>query len=166
MFNHRLDETPSNLVVLHWLLLSFNGGYINAGGFLATGRFVSHVTGFATLFGVHLANHEFDSALGILSVPIFFLFGAFFAGLMIDRQIYKGKKAHFDYVMGLSSICLFVTATGGELLNFGIFGGYFSSKTGLYPFVASLLSLWTPKRGDYLIFGKLNSDNPPHWIDN
>lgn len=71
MFKHRADESAGNLVVLHWSLLSFNGGCINAGGFLATGRFVSHVTGFATLFGVDMANSQIDAALGILSVPIF-----------------------------------------------------------------------------------------------
>src|SRR4051812_35147259 len=99
MFSHRLDETPSNVVVLHWFLLSFNAGCINAGGFMATGRFVSHVTGFATLFGVDLVNQQLEGAMGILSVPIFFLLGAFLAGLLIDRPILRKKKPHFDYVM-------------------------------------------------------------------
>ncbi len=61
MFNHRMDQLPSNWVLFHWFLLSFNAGCINAGGFLATGRFVSHVTGFATFFGVDLANREHGS---------------------------------------------------------------------------------------------------------
>src|SRR5438874_1149123 len=87
MFSHRFDQSASNTVVLHWFMLSFNGGFINAGGFLATGRFVSHVTGFATLFGVGLTKNEANAALGILSVPIFFLLGAFIAGLLIDRPI-------------------------------------------------------------------------------
>jgi uncharacterized membrane protein YoaK (UPF0700 family) len=122
MFKHRFDETPDNIVVLHWFMLSFNGGCINAGGFLATGRFVSHVTGFATLFGVDIASHQIEAALGILSVPVFFLLGAFTAGLLIDRPIYHGKKPHFDWVMGLSALCLFIAASAGEMLKFGIFG--------------------------------------------
>jgi len=122
MFNHRFDETPNNRVVFHWFLLSFSGGCINSGGFLATGRFVSHVTGFATLFGVDIMTHQIEAALGILSVPLFFLLGAFIAGLMIDRPIYHGNKPHFDWVMGLSALCLFLAASGGELLHFGIFG--------------------------------------------
>lgn len=122
MFNHRFDETPNNIVVLHWFMLSFNGGCINAGGFLATGRFVSHVTGFATLFGVDLTNNEIEAALGILSVPLFFLGGAFIAGLLIDRPIHKGKKPHYDWVMGLCAFCLFLAAGGGEALQFGSFG--------------------------------------------
>lgn len=122
MFNHHFDETPSNLVVLHWFMLSFNGGCINAGGFLATGKFVSHVTGFATLFGVDITNQQIEAAVGILSVPVFFLLGAFMAGLLIDRPIYQGKKPHFDWVMGLSALCLFCAAGGGESLHFGRFG--------------------------------------------
>jgi uncharacterized membrane protein YoaK (UPF0700 family) len=122
MFKHRADESAGNLVVLHWFLLSFNGGCINAGGFLATGRFVSHVTGFATLFGVDMANSQIDAALGILSVPIFFLIGAFIAGLFIDRQIHNGSAPHFDLVMSLSSFCLFAAASGGKFLHVGPFG--------------------------------------------
>lgn len=128
MFEHRLDQTPSTRVAFHWYLLSLNGGLINAGGFLATGRFVSHVTGFATLFGVHVINGELEVALGILSVPFFFLVGAFLAGLLIDRPIHYGKKPHFDFVMGLSALCLFLAASGGQLTHFASFGGMIQLK--------------------------------------
>jgi hypothetical protein len=103
MFKHRFGENTSNSVVLHWFLLCINGGAINAGGFLATGKFVSHVTGFATLFGVGISQSKIDQALGILSVPLFFLLGAFVAGLLIDRPLFEGRKPHFDWVMGISA---------------------------------------------------------------
>lgn len=122
MFNHRFDQAPNNRVVFHWFMLSFSGGCINAGGFLATGRFVSHVTGFATLFGVDVASYQVEAALGILSVPIFFLLGAFIAGLLIDRPNHLGTRPHFDWVMGLSALCLFSAVGGGELFHFGVFG--------------------------------------------
>lgn len=122
MFRHRFDQNADIIVVLHWFLLSFNGGCINAGGFLATGRFVSHVIGFATLFGVDLTNHQVEAAFGILSVPLFFLLGAFIAGLLIERPLYHDQKPHVDWVMGLSALCLFISAGGGELMHFGIFG--------------------------------------------
>ncbi|PIU00974.1 MAG: DUF1275 domain-containing protein [Bdellovibrionales bacterium CG10_big_fil_rev_8_21_14_0_10_45_34] len=121
MFSHHFDQEPDTRVTLHWFMLSFSGGCINAGGFLATGKFVSHVTGFATLFGVDIANYQIEAALGIVSVPLFFLMGAFVAGLLIDRPISQGKKPHFDWVMGLSAICLFLAAGGGEMLLFGKF---------------------------------------------
>lgn len=123
MFSHKLEQKDVDAkVAFHWFLLSFNGGAINAGGFLATGRFVSHVTGFATLFGVHLGSNEVTTAFGILSVPLFFLVGAFTAGLLIDLPIHKGKNPHFDWVMGLCTLCLFFAAGGGDFLNLGIFG--------------------------------------------
>jgi uncharacterized membrane protein YoaK (UPF0700 family) len=121
MFNHHFDQTPDTKVVLHWFMLSFNGGFINAGGFLATGKFVSHVTGFATLFGVDMTNSDYQAALGILSVPLFFLIGAFVAGLLIDRPLFQNKKPHFDWVMGISAFSLFLAAGGGELSWFGEF---------------------------------------------
>lgn len=128
MFSHRFDQNAKASIVLHWFMMSFNGGFINAGGFLATGRFVSHVTGFATLFGVDLAKQEVEAAFGILSVPVFFLFGAFIAGLLIDLPIHHGRKPHFDFVMGLSALCLFLAAGGGIFLNLGGFGELFGVK--------------------------------------
>lgn len=128
MFNHRFDQNANNVVVLHWFLLSFNGGAINAGGFLATGKFVSHVTGFATLFGVDITNQQIDAAFGILSVPLFFLFGAFIAGLLIDRPLYYQRKPHFDWVMGLSALLLCMAAGGETILQFGNFGDLIGLK--------------------------------------
>jgi uncharacterized membrane protein YoaK (UPF0700 family) len=127
MFSHKFDQSPSNKVVLHWFILSFNGGCINAGGFLATGKFVSHVTGFATLFGVEVMTNQIKAALSMLSVPLFFLLGAFLAGLLIDRPMERGEKPHFDWVLGISSLCLFVAASG-ELFQFGGFGEVFRLK--------------------------------------
>jgi len=126
MFNHRFDERAGNSVILRWFLLSFNGGAINAGGFLATGRFVSHVTGFATLFGVNLQESRFHAALGILSVPLFFLMGAFIAGLLIDRPAHQGRRPRFDWVMGLSTACLFLAAGGRNVFGGGVFGASFA----------------------------------------
>ncbi|MBC7397101.1 MAG: DUF1275 domain-containing protein [Bdellovibrionales bacterium] len=123
MFVHQPATADKKGVIAHWFLLSFNGGIINAGGFLATGRFVSHVTGFATLFGVDMANYRFDIALGALTVPLFFLFGAFIAGFLIDRPIYRKRVPHFDWVMGLSAFCLFMAAFAGKLEQFETFGG-------------------------------------------
>jgi uncharacterized membrane protein YoaK (UPF0700 family) len=75
MFTHKFDQTPSKQVIFHWFMLSFNGGCINAGGFLATGKFVSHVTGFATLFGVDAMTDQVKAAISMLTVPLFFFVG-------------------------------------------------------------------------------------------
>lgn len=121
MFRDRTEQVPGLDIIFHWFLLSFNGGFINAGGFLSTGRFVSHVTGFATLFGVELAVDRVAIAVSLLTVPLFFLMGSLIAGLMIERPIANGKKPHFDFVMGLGSLCLLVAANGDKL-KLGEFG--------------------------------------------
>jgi uncharacterized membrane protein YoaK (UPF0700 family) len=121
MFHHRFDdEAIDKTVMFQWFLLSFNGGCINAGGFMAAGRFVSHVTGFATLFGVRLTDEGVGTAFGILSVPLFFLAGAFVAGLLIERPIHLGRKPRFDWVMTLSSACLL--AASAHVFRFASFG--------------------------------------------
>lgn len=122
MFQHRFDSNTGTKVILHWFLLSANGGAINAGGFLATGKFVSHVTGFATLFGVEISEQKVDIALGFLSVPLFFLLGAFLAGFLIDRPLFEGKRPHFDWVMGMSAACLCLVAAGGGIIHLAAFG--------------------------------------------
>ena len=102
--------------------MSFNAGSINAGGFLSTGKFVSHVTGFSTLLGVNLVQKSFLDAFEFLLIPVSFMGGAIISGLLVDRPIYHHKKPHFDYVMGLSAICLFTAGLASRLMNYGVFG--------------------------------------------
>ena len=120
MYKHNLHHLPSRTVYSHWFLLSLNAGFINAGGFLATGRFVSHVTGFATLFGVEAVENRMDGAIGILSVPFFFLLGSIIAGILVERPIDQKRIPHYDYVMSGAGLCLLISSMIG---NFDQFGG-------------------------------------------
>ena len=113
MFRHRLDQHIDVKTVLHWMLLSVSAGSVNASGFVMTGRFVTHVTGFATLFGTDLASGESLAAFRVLTVPLFFLLGAMTSGLLIDRQIHHKKPPHFDWVMATSAIFLLTAAVIG-----------------------------------------------------
>lgn len=122
MFRYKLDEASDPGVVAHWLLLAFNAGCINAGGFLATGRFVTHVTGFATLFGVDFQQTGLLASLQILSVPAFFLLGATIAGLLTDRPVHFKSPPRYDLVMALCSACLLLAAAAGGCDYFGAFG--------------------------------------------
>lgn len=123
MFLHQLGSIPNRKVILQWFLMTFSAGCINAGGFMATGRFVSHVTGFATLFGVDLVNGQMAAAIGILSVPFFFLLGAFLAGWLIDRRVFLNKKPHVDWVMALCGLCLVLSAIDGVMRRYGTSSG-------------------------------------------
>lgn len=123
MFHHHPpeEEVPTPVFV-KWYLLSFLAGSVNAGGFLAAGRFVTHVTGFGTLFGVEIAHQRWGSAAGIVFVPVFFLLGTVVSAYMIDHRFHRGDKPHYDWVMLLVFCCLCTAAVGGELKWFGAFG--------------------------------------------
>ena len=88
MFHHRVEDYEKT-ILLKWYVLSFLAGNVNAGGFLAVERFVTHVTGFATLFGIEIANGRLDQALGILSVPLFFLIGSTVSAYLIHHRYLK-----------------------------------------------------------------------------
>lgn len=122
MFRHRLHTATSLRTHFDWYLLSFIAGNVNAGGYLATFRFVSHVTGFATLFGVDAALGRWDGALGILSVPLFFLLGVIVSAYLVDRRVKRGERPHYAWVMSLVCLCLVAAAAGGYLNFFGVFG--------------------------------------------
>lgn len=121
MFKHRVDEDTPISVFLKWYILSFIAGNVNAGGLVAAGSFVSHVTGFATLFGVQIANRNWDQAIGILTVPAFFLTGAMTSAYLVDHQEHHGRRPHYDWVMLLVFMCLILVALLGGVRAFGVF---------------------------------------------
>jgi uncharacterized membrane protein YoaK (UPF0700 family) len=122
MFHHRVDDDSASRVFVKWYILAFTAGSINAGAFLAAGRFVTHMTGFGTLFGVEVANLRWEGALGILAVPAFFLMGTMVSAYMVDHRFHRGKRPHYDWVMLLEVLCLVAAAVGGQMNWFGNFG--------------------------------------------
>jgi uncharacterized membrane protein YoaK (UPF0700 family) len=122
MFHHRIDRETPTIVIFHWLLLSFLAGNVNSGGLLACGRFVSHVTGFYTLFGQSAADVTWDSALGLLSIPFYFLIGVMVSAYLVERPVHRGEKTHYALVMGLVVVSLTLAALLGNQGYFGAFG--------------------------------------------
>jgi uncharacterized membrane protein YoaK (UPF0700 family) len=122
VFHHSVDQDYTFKTSFHWFMLAFLSGCVNAGGYLACHRFVSHVTGFATLAGIDLANRKYDAAVGILSVPAFFLGGVMISAWLVDREHHQGKRPHYAIVMGLVAACLATAALLGHFHFFGAFG--------------------------------------------
>lgn len=123
MFHHTLNESDFRKKYLFfWFLLSFSAGNINAGGFMATQRFVTHVTGFATLFGIDIAEGRWMQAVGILSVPLYFLLGSMISAFFVDRRQYLHQRPNYAIVMFLVCLCLLVASIGGHSNIFGIWG--------------------------------------------
>ena len=120
---------PNEFVNLHsknvriWFLLAFQAGSINAGGFMACHRFVTHTTGFATHFAYELATHHEGAALGMLSVPFFFLIGSLISSYFVDLPLSLGKNPNHMLPCALIVFCLasalFLGATGyfGDFSN-------------------------------------------------
>ena len=113
--------TRSNVII--WMTLAFQGGLLNIGGFLACGRFVSHVTGFATYFGIDVSQRDYSSAFGILLVPVFFLVGAILSGLLVDIRLKLHKRPKYYIVFGVLFLLLLSVVVGGFNGVFGDFGG-------------------------------------------
>jgi len=108
--------------VLIWMAMGLQAGLINIGGFLACHRFVSHVTGFATFFGIETAQFEFGRAAGMLLVPILFLCGAMISGLLVDIRLQLHQRPKYYLAFGLMFILLMFVVVGGFNGVFGTFG--------------------------------------------
>ena len=102
--------------------MAFQAGAINAGGFLACGRFVTHTTGFATHFGAELAQGHYQSSLGMISVPLFFLTGAIISAFFIERNISANRNPKYTFVVFLIALILLMVTFGGHFGTFGVFG--------------------------------------------
>lgn len=108
-----------------WALLAFQAGFINTFGFLATGRSVSHVTGFALQWGVAFANDSLHRAIDMLLFPGFFVFGAFVSALFTSARIEKNLRPFYGRITLLMPAILLLLFTMGHGEMFGPFGEEF-----------------------------------------
>lgn len=115
---------PSNLFI--WFLLAFQGGLLNIGGYLAVHRFVSHITGYATLFGVKGLLGDWGNALGMLIVPFFYLLGVMVSAWFIERRRLKNIVPKYSLVFGFIILNLVLISLGGVSGQFGAFGETFN----------------------------------------
>lgn len=113
-------DSPMNKSI--WLSLAFQAGSINVGGFLACHRFVTHTTGFATLFGAEVAQKNWINAFGFVTVPLFFLAGAMLSAFFVDRRIILGQKPNYHHVFFLMTLFMIVITYVGLRDGFGAFG--------------------------------------------
>jgi uncharacterized membrane protein YoaK (UPF0700 family) len=113
---------PSNIAV--WMSMAFQGGVLNIGGFMACHRFVSHVTGFSTFFGVEVSTNPDNAfhSVGMLVVPLFFLLGAMLSGQLVDIRLKMHKKPRYYFTFGVIFCLTLVVFFGGITGNFGKFG--------------------------------------------
>lgn len=122
IFSFQQDNKINRLV---WSCLAFQAGAINAGGFLACHRFVTHTTGFATQLGFDLAILKWQDALGMLTVPLFFMAGSMISGYYVDRPLIEKRPPQFYNLFLMISCFMFGIVVLGEAGLFGDFGKEF-----------------------------------------
>lgn len=118
MFTKDANQEVDAFILFHWLLMIACAGVMNAVAFIGLGTFATHVTGFATLFGVHAAHFEFVNAIAALAVPLFFLAGSIISGLCVEARVRQGKVPYYDYVMYACSLLLLVACFIGNVKEF------------------------------------------------
>ena len=95
------------------LVLSFVAGATNAGGFLAVGRYTSHMTGIVSSVADDVVLGHFDLALAGLACLIAFLMGAMCTAIMVNWGLRQQLRSSYSLPLLLESFAL---------LMFGLFG--------------------------------------------
>lgn len=98
-----------------WLLMAFQAGYVNVGGFVISGSFVSHVTGTSSNIGIGLANIDLYFLLTFVTVLVAFIGGAAFAGNYIGNYKDMGKKPRYILVTSIKCLFFFLILLLSEL---------------------------------------------------
>jgi uncharacterized membrane protein YoaK (UPF0700 family) len=137
IFGNESISTYSRTNLTIWMILAFQAGLLNIGGLLACHSFVSHVTGFATLFGLELNRVHYWTAMGMLIVPLFFLLGAMLSGFLVDLRLQMRKKPKYYIVFGALFLILLFVVIGGFNRFFGAFGEWHETS-GDYTLLALL----------------------------
>jgi uncharacterized membrane protein YoaK (UPF0700 family) len=96
-----------------WLLSAFKAGFINSAGFLITGKFVSHVTGFGTQAGIAMGHSDYFFGGELILVPTFFIFGGVVTSIVLETSARKNNRPAYHYIQGLiTSLILLILLIG------------------------------------------------------
>lgn len=121
MIHVTMDDLYRPRYVFLWMLLALKAGYLNAAGFLATGKFVSHVTGFGTQMGISIAHEDYLFGSELLIIPIAFILGSSIPAWILDADYSKEKLPPYHYVQMLVTIGLGIILILGFQGEFGAF---------------------------------------------
>lgn len=119
-----------------WLISAFKAGFINSAGFLITGKFVSHVTGFGTHAGIAVGHEDYFFGAEILFIPLSFIFGGVVTSLMLDKKYSKDETPKYFLVQGLITLLIGAVILAGEI---GIKKGIIFDADNSYSFLELLI---------------------------
>lgn len=98
------ETLPEKFKLFIWFLMSFQAGYINVGGFLIFGSFVSHVTGTSSQIGMGFAGQNYEQLITFLVLLLAFISGSAFAGHFLGRKIEEGKEPQYILVTAFKAM--------------------------------------------------------------
>ncbi len=84
-------------------------------GFLLTGEFVSHVTGFGTRVGITMGHQDFLFGFELLFIPVSFISGAIVTSFILDKKNLSGHSPPYYKVQALYTIILGIILLMGKL---------------------------------------------------
>lgn len=113
----RLDNKslPRRFKMFIWYLMSFQAGYINVGGFIIFGSFVSHVTGTSSQIGMGIAGLDAEKIMTFVTILGSFILGAGFAGKHIGQNILSGKKPAYIFVTSVKALIFLLVLILSEI---------------------------------------------------
>jgi uncharacterized membrane protein YoaK (UPF0700 family) len=113
-FDNMADVFKPKYIPL-WLISAFKAGFINSAGFLITGKFVSHVTGFGTHAGIAIGHADYFFGAEILFIPVSFILGGVVTSWILDRN-YRGRETpKYFLVQGLITLMIAIVILAGEM---------------------------------------------------
>ena len=130
--------------VLIWMTMAFQGGFLNAVGFLACGRFISHVTGYATLIPIESGLKGSIAFFSLAVAPVAFLLGSIASGFLVDLRLKLERRPHYAVVFGIMSLCIAAVLSHhladpvGHLADFPAFARSQFDILGVLAFVCGL----------------------------
>ena len=123
-----------------WSVLGFQAGFVNSFGFLALGRYVSHVTGIGTQIGGAIAGGDFSTALELLGFPLSFIAGSFCSAFFTSARLERGKRPYYGAITLAFPVILLGLLVAGWSGQLGAFGELPSEAIDLVPlFLLSFL---------------------------
>lgn len=98
-----------------WMIMSFQAGYVNVGGFYTSGTFVSHVTGTSSNIGIGLSNLDWLFILNFIVILISFIGGAAFASFYTARCQDREKEPKYLKVLIVKAFFFFLVLLLSEM---------------------------------------------------
>lgn len=117
MYKHQNEEIYHPKTLLIWFMLASQGGFLNVAGFIFVKKFVSHLTGFATLAGNAFSLGNYRLGFEMLMVPIFYLLGTMFTAIFTEKRRIEEKSPRYFIIFSTQTALLFSIWMIG-ILNF------------------------------------------------